>query len=415
MTSPQASRERGEHPPRVQHVAMAIGLLAGLAFGLLAAGTGNETLLAIATGVRPLGTLFVNALQMVVIPLVAAVLFLGVAGLGDLGRLGRLGGCAIGFVWASTVIAIAIGMSTTRAALILFPASAPDQLQDTAVPEIPGFVDFLLRLVPSNPFAAAADGALLPLIVFTVLFAAAAGRLPPERRELLVGLARSISDALIVLVYWVLALAPIGLFALAAPITAGTGWGVLRSLAVFVVAVAIGLLLFVALVYLPALRLLAGRSPLAFLRGSVATVTVGFSTTSSVATLPVMLEDARALGISEQVEDLVLPLAAALNRAGSALFQGSAVVLLAALSGVELGLGQWLAAGLGVFFAAMTVAPVPSASVMTLAPALQAAGVPLAGLALLLGIDRFPDMLRSATNVLGHLVTAAVVDRKTGS
>jgi Na+/H+-dicarboxylate symporter len=392
---------------------MAIGLLAGLAFGLLAAVSDNPTLLAIARGVAPIGTLFVSALQMVVVPLVAAVLFLGVAGLGDLRRLGRLGGWALGFIWASTAIAIVIGLATTRTALALFPPAAPAELLETAVPEIPGFVDFILRLIPRNPFAAAAEGALLPLIVFTVLFAAAVGSLSPVRREPLVGLARSIADALIVLVYWVLKAAPLGLFALAAPITAGTGWDVLRSLAVFVVAVAVGLLVFVVVVYLPALRLLAGRAPLGFVRGSLGTVTVGFSTTSSVATLPVMLEDARALGISEQVEDLVLPLAAALNRAGSALFQGSAVVLLAALSGVQLGPGQWLGAALGVFFAAMTVAPVPSASVITLAPALQAAGVPLAGLGLLLGIDRLPDMLRSAVNVLGHLVTAAVVDGRT--
>lgn len=393
---------------------MAVGLFAGLAFGLLAAGSGNETLSSLATGVRPVGSLFLNALQMVVIPLVVAVLFLGVAGLGDLGRLGKLGAWAIGFVWASTAIAIVIGMATTRGALTLFPATAPADLQEAAAPEIPGFVDFLLRLVPRNPFAAASDGALLPLIVFTVLFAAAAGVLPAERRRPLLDLARSISDALIVLVHWVLKLAPIGLFALAAPITAGTGWSVLRSLAVFVIAVVVGLVLFVSAVYLPALRLLASRSPPGFLRGAFGTVTVGFSTTSSVATLPVMFEDARALDVSEEVQDLVLPLAAALNRAGSALFQGSAVVLLAALSDVDMGPGQWLGAGLAVFFAAMTVAPVPSASVMTLAPALQTAGVPLAGLGLLLGIDRFPDMFRSATNVLGHLVTAAVVDDRAG-
>lgn len=409
MTDP-TDRAAVRPPGRIPHVAMAVGLFAGLAFGLLAASTGNDALLALALGVKPLGTLFVNALQMVVLPLVVAVLFLGVAGLGDLRRLGRLGGRALGFVWLSTAAAIAIGMLTTRAALALFPASAPAELRDAAVPEIPGLVDFFLRLIPKNPFAAAADGALLPLIVFTVLFAAAAGSLPAERRAPLLGLARSMSDALIVLVYWVLKLAPVGLFALAAPITASTGWSVLRSLAVFVLAVVVGLAIFVAAVYLPALRLLAGRSAPGFLRGALGSMTVGFSTTSSVASLPVMLQDARTLGISEDALDLALPLAAALNRAGSALYQGSAVVLLAALSGIELGAGRSLGAALAVFFAAMTVAPVPSASVMTLAPALQTAGIPLAGLGLLLGIDRFPDMFRSAVNVLGHLVTAAVVD-----
>jgi proton glutamate symport protein len=400
--------------PRVRHAAMAIGLLAGLGFGLLAAATGNPLLQEVARGLQPIGTLFVRALQMVVIPLVAAVLFLGVAGLGDLRKLGRLGAWALGFIWASTAIAVLIGMATMRAALAIAPAAPPEELQAAPVPEIPGLVDFLLRLIPANPFAAASEGALLPLIVFTVLFAAAAGSLAPARREPLLALARATSEALIVLVYWILAAAPIGLFALAAPITASTGWSVLRSLAVFVAAVAVGLALFVALVYLPALRLLARRAPLRFVRGSLGSITMGFSTTSSVASLPVMLEEARAHGIDEAVEHLVIPLAASLNRAGSSLFQGAAVVLLAALSDVAIAPGQWLGAALAVFFAAMTVAPVPSASVMTLAPALTAAGVPLAGLGLLLGIDRLPDMLRSATNVFGHLVTAAVVDGRTG-
>ncbi|HVS15891.1 MAG TPA: dicarboxylate/amino acid:cation symporter [Thermoanaerobaculia bacterium] len=416
MTAPTATTEPSPPAPapRVHHVAMALGLLAGLGFGLLAAATGSPLLQEVAQGIQPLGTLFVRALQMVVIPLVVAVLFLGVAGLGDVRRLGRLGGWALGFVWASTAIAIVLGMATMRAALAVAPVRPPADLQAAPVPEIPGFVDFLLRLVPANPFAAASEGALLPLIVFTVLFAAAAASLAPARRQPLLALARATSDALIALVYWILRLAPVGLFALAAPITASTGWDVLRSLAVFVVGVVVGLALFVGLVYLPALRLLASRSPWRFVRGSLGSITMGFSTTSSVASLPVLLQEARAHGIDEAVEDLVIPLAVSLNRAGSALFQGAAVVLLAALSGVALAPGQWLGAGVAVFLAAMTVAPVPSASVMTLAPALTAAGVPLAGLGLLLGIDRFPDMFRSATNVFGHLVTAAVVDGRTG-
>jgi len=135
---------------------------------------------------------------------------------------------------------------------------------------------------------------------------------------------------------------------------------------------------------------------------------MGFTTTSSVATLPVMLRDAPALGVSRRVADLVIPLAASLNRAGSGLFQGASVVFLAWLYGVQVPPAAWAGAVVACFLAASTVAPVPSSSIMTLAPALSAVGVPLGGLGLLLGVDRIPDMFRSGTNMVGHMAAAVI-------
>jgi Na+/H+-dicarboxylate symporter len=393
-------------------VAIAVGLLAGLAFGLLASATGSPFLLRVAEDVAPIGTAFVNLVRMVVIPLVAATLFTGVAALGNPRRLGRLGGATLLFFWASSFIAIGIGMILMRGALALAPITAQAPPAGATTQELPGAVDFLVGLIPSNPFAAAAEGALLPLIVFTVLFAAAAGTLPNEYKAPLMTLAEAVTAALIKLVHWVLLTAPVGVFALAAPVTARSGWAMLQSLAVFVVAVAVGLVIFVGAVYLPAVRII-GRVPVgAFLRACVGPWAIAASTTSSAATLPAMMEAAaERLGVSRVVAGLVLSLGASLNRAGSALFQGAAIVFLAALFDVRIPPAGVGAAVLATFLVSLTVTGVPSASVVTLAPALDSVGVPLAGLAVLFGVDRLPDMLRTAVNVTGTIAAATVVER----
>lgn len=395
----------------MKNFAITIGLVLGLAFGLLASATQSPLLLALADAVTPIGTAFVNLVKVVVVPLVATTLFVGVATLGDLRRLGRLGGLALAFFWGTTFIAILIGMGIMAAALPLAGGvTAPQPTVDVAAPELPGLVDFLLGLIPSNVFQAAVEGALLPLMVFTVLFGAAAGMLPRAEKQGLLDLATSVTKALVTLVHWILWTAPVGVFALSAPVTAETGFGMFRSLGVFVLAVAVGLFLFVAAVYMPAVRFLSRVAPAKFFQASLETVPIAFSTTSSAATLPALFEAAeRTLGIPNTVTSLVLPLGASLNRAGSALFQGSAIVFLAHLYGVNLPPSAIFGAVFATFLVALTVAAVPSASIMSLPPALVTVGIPLDGLGLLLGIDRIPDMLRTSVNVTGHMTAAAVL------
>lgn len=396
----------------MSHILILVGLIAGLALGLIASLTGSPALVAFAEGVAPLGEAFMRAIQMVVVPLVAVMVFVGVARIGKPRALGRLGGASLAFFWLTTIPAILIGMGVMSLALgFAPPVSVPGEGADIA-PELPGVVDFLVGLIPRNPFEAAAEGALLPIIVFTVLFGAATATLPEERQRPLLAIGESASDALIKLVHWVLWIAPIGVFGLAAPVTARTGLAMLQNLGIFIVAVVVGLFLFMAFVLLPAVRYL-GRMPVGrFLKGTVGTFTMGFGTTSSAATLPVMFEEADELELSRDVANLVLPLAASLNRPGSALFQGAAVVFLASVYGVPIGAGAVAGAVLATFLAAMTVAPVPSASVLTMAPALDAVGIPLAGLGIVLGIDRIPDMFRSATNVTAHMAATVVVEER---
>ena len=399
----------------VNHLATAIGLVLGIVAGLLAAVTGIPLLDGLIAVAAPFGTLFINAIRMVAIPLVITTIFVGVAGLGSPGTVGRLGGSAVAFFWGTTIAAIVIGIVLMQLVLGFWPVTVQVGAAGEALPEIPGLLDFFLGLIPANPFAAASDDALLPLIVFTVLVAVAAGALSGDRRGRLIRLAEDVSAMFVKLIEWILWTAPVGVFGLTAPVIAELGFGLLASLLVFVATVVAGLFVFMALFYLPLVRFVGGKGVAKFASGVVGTYTIGFSTTSSVASLPVMFEDADNLGVSPTVSSLVLSLGAAINRAGSALFQAAAVVLLAALSGIPLSAATLAGAGMVGFLVAMSVAPVPSASIVTLAPILEAAGVPVTGLGILLGIDRIPDMFRSATNITGHVACAVVVEGVAGA
>lgn len=391
--------------------AIAIGLGAGLGVGLAASATQWEPLVRGASAVAPVGAMFVQLIRMVVIPLVVSTVFVGVARIGDPRRLGRTGTHTLAFFWSTTLVAIVVGMGAMQLFLPLAPAAAPPSIDAPPTARIPGVGEFLVSLVPPNPVAAAADGSLLPLIVFTVAMGGSTSALAPAARDRLVAIAETVGDAMIQLVHWFLIVAPVGVFALAASVTATAGWDVLKGLAVFIVAVLAGLVVFYGAVYVVLARTLGGVAPARYLRACVAPVALAMSTTSSAASLPALFESAEALGLSRQVSGFVLSLGAAINRAGSALFQGAAIVFLASRYDVALSLPALGGALLTTFLMSQTVASVPSAGVMTLAPALTALGIPLGGMALLLGVDRIPDMARTATQVTGHLAAAIIVDR----
>jgi Na+/H+-dicarboxylate symporter len=404
---------------------MGVGLVAGLVLGLLAAGLANRGypgLADVLRELRPVGSLFINLLSMVVIPLVATALFAGIAKLGDLRTVGRLVVRTLTFFWATAMAAIVLGFLVGS---LLLPRSAVTPEQQAALraasgadagfiqraaENMPTGVQFLVQLVPANPFKAAADGNLLPVIVFVTICGVAAATLPLEKRQPLTDIADAVTEVLIRVIHWVLLVAPIGIFALVASIVAQFGMNLLVAMLWFVLAVILGVLLFIAAVYLPSVALIARRSPLRFLRAAFPSLLMGFSTTSSMATLPTMLDAADTdLQIPRPVSGFVLPIAASLNRGGSAVFQAIAVVFIARLYGIPFGIGEMLAAGAAVFLASLTVASVPSAGVISLLPAFQSTGLPIAGLTILIGLDRLPDMFRTMTNVTGHLTSAVVV------
>jgi Na+/H+-dicarboxylate symporter len=401
---------------------MALGLAAGLGLGLAAAATQSPPLFAVARWLRPLGTLFLNLLSMVVIPLVATALFAGVAGLGDLRRVGRLGARTLGFFWGTTLAAIVIGFIVAALLLPLAPTTPDQQLAlrqaaaaDSgavrhAAEQMTTGARFIVDLIPSNPVRAAVDGNLLPLIVFITIFAVAAAALPDEKRHALTDLADVATQALIRIVRWVLLLAPVGIFAIVASSVALFGMSLIEAMLVFILTVIAGLAVLIAVVYLPAVALVARLGAGRYLRAIRASLLMAFSTTSSLATLPMMIDAAETdLRIPRTVSSFALPLGASIGRAGSALFQAVAVLFVARLYGVSLGLGDMFQAGAAVFLASLTVASVPSASIVSLVPAFTATGLPLSGLQLLLGLDRLPDMFRTMTNVFGTLTAATVV------
>ena len=404
---------------------MGIGLILGLLVGLAAwflARHGYPGLADFTVGLRPLGTLFISLLSMVVIPLVAAALFAGIAKLGDLRTVGRLLGRALAFFWATALAAIVIGFLVAWA---LLPRSFMSPEQQTALraaagtdvsviqraaETIPTGLQFIVQLVPANPFKAAADGNLLPVIVFVTIFGVAAAALPVEKRAPLTTIADSVTETLIRIIHWVLWFAPVGIFALVAPLVAQFGGPLLLAMGRFIIAVIVGVFVFIAAVYLPCVTAIARLAPLRFLRAAYPSMLMGFSATSSMAALPTMLDAADTeLQVPRPVAGFVLPLAATINRGGSAVFQAIAVVFIARLYGIPFGFGEMLAAGAAVFFSSLTVASVPSASVISLFPSFQSTGLPIAGLSILLGLDRIPDMFRTMTNVTGHLTSAVVV------
>ncbi|HEX9705560.1 MAG TPA: dicarboxylate/amino acid:cation symporter [Gemmatimonadales bacterium] len=409
-------------------------ILLGLAFGILAglaAKLGGMRWLADALiFIEPVGTVFIRLITMIVIPLVVASLLIGTASLGSIRRLGRLGGRTIGYYLGTTALAVTMGLLVSN---VIAPGARIDpatrdrlaaELQGEAAGRLaiaestPALRDVLVNVVPPNPVRAAADFDLLPLIVFTVIFGAAVGLLAGERKRAVVTFFEGINEASGTVIGWVMMIAPYAVFALLGAVVARFGLDVLRSLLVYALTVVLGLALHGLGTLALLVRFAARLNPVLFYRRIAAAPLVAFSTSSSNATLPVTMETAeRRLGISREVKSFVLPLGATINMDGTALYQAVAVMFIAQLYGVSLDLGQQLIIVLTATLASIGAAGVPSAGLITLIVVLNSVGLggqAQAGIALILGVDRILDMLRTAVNVTGDLSCAAFIARTEG-
>lgn len=407
-----------------------IGLVLGVAVGLLANLLGLEWLQTGLDWIEPIGTLFIRLITMIVVPLVVSSLLVGTASLGDIRKLGRIGGKTIAYYMMTTAVAVTIGLvlsnlvrpgsridPATRDRLSSeFAAQAAGAVQTAA--EKPTVTETLLGMVPTNPIGAAAEGQLLPLIVFTIIFGAAVSLIADERKRVLLTFFDAVNDAVMVVIDWVMKLAPYAVFALIASVVASFGIDLLRSLLIYALTVVAGLLLHVFGVYALLIRFLARLSPLQFYRRIAKVQLVAFSTSSSNATLPVTMETAEEhLGISKEVSSFVLPLGATVNMDGTALYQAVAVMFIAQIYGVELDLMAQATIVLTATLASIGTAGVPSAGIIMLILVLQSIGMGAhtqAGIALILGVDRILDMLRTAVNVTGDLTAASFVARSEG-
>lgn len=413
---------------------ISLGLILGIAVGAAVNLTGQSGSFLWVEMIRPpldfVGNAFIKAITMIVIPLVVASLMIGVTSLGDVRKLGRIGGKTVGYYLVTTAIAITIGLllavavkpgsrisPESRDALARdFSAEARERVAVAA--DKPEIWDVLLDMIPSNPVAAAAQGNLLPLIVFVVIFGGAVTLLAPERRGAILGLFAAVNDASMIIIDWIMRLAPYAVFALIASVISRFGLDVLESLAIYSGVVVLGLILHAVGTYGTLVTVLARMSPLDFFRRIRKVPLIAFSTSSSNATLPVTMKSAEHdLGVSNGVASFVLPLGATINMDGTALYQGVATVFIAQVYGVDLGMAELLTIVLTATLASIGAAGVPSAGIITLILVLQSVGLAdqaAAGIALILGVDRILDMLRTAVNVTGDLSAAAFVARSEG-
>lgn len=407
-----------------------IGLVLGAVLGLGANLLELEWLIAILTGIEPIGTAFIRLITMVVVPLVAASLLIGTASLGDLRKLGRIGGKTVSYYLITTAVAVTIGIGMSnliRPGSRIDPATrdslsaAFEEQAGRAVElaaEKPSIVETLLNMIPTNPIQAAANMDLLPLIVFTILFGAALTLVAEDRKRAVLNVAEGVNETVMVLIDWIMKLAPYAVFALIAAVVARFGLDLLRSLIFYALAVVGGLLLHAAITYGSVLRFLVGMNPATFLRRIIEAPLVAFSTSSSNATLPVTMEVAEEkLGVSNSVASFVCPLGATINMDGTALYQAVATMFIAQIYGVPLTIGDQLTVVLTATLASIGAAGVPSAGIIILILVLNSVGLgghAAAGIALILGIDRILDMLRTAVNVTGDLTAASFVARTEG-
>jgi Na+/H+-dicarboxylate symporter len=401
-------------------VALGAGIAAGIALSLVDAGVSR----AIVAVVEPFGTLFVNAIRMTVVPLVVSSLIVGVASTEDRAMLARVGGRGI------LVFVLLLTLSGGLAALVTPPLMANLQLDPAAVAQvrasspsassiaagaasIQGPAAWLVSLVPSNAIAAAADGAMLPLIIFALALGLALGAVEASARNEVVLFFRAITESMLTLVRWLLVVAPLGVFALALPLVARLGLGAVSALAVYVILVSVAAIGLIVFVLVPAATL-AGRVPAReFIRAALPAQAVAFSSRSSLAALPAMIDSARTrLGMSDEITGFFLPFATAMFRIAAPFSMTAGAVFVARLYGITLSPAQLGTVLLTAVLTSFSAPGIPGGSIIVMVPVLTSIGLPIEGLGILLGVDTIPDIFRTTANVTGQLTAATIVARR---
>ncbi len=393
-----------------------VALIAGLALGIAVVSSGSATAARAVSWIEPLGTLWVNAIRMTIIPLIVSSLLVAVAAAG--GRaVGRLGVRAfVIFVALLSLVALVTTLLAPPlfARLVVDPAAAQSiRAAATAVdrPELPTFVGWLVSLVPANPIRAAADGAMLPLIVFTLTFALALGRLAEETRGAVVLFFQGVADAMTVVVQWVLAAAPLGVFALAVGLATRLGAGVVGAVAFYLAAHSALIVVAIALVYV-VVAAFGGVSPLRFARAALPAQIVAATTRSSMAALPSAFTAAeQALGLPRAVTSFALPLAVSVFRLNQAVSWVAMALFASKLYGVPLGTEQVVSLAVTSVLMSFSVPGIPSGSLFVVAPFFAAVGIPPESVGVLIALDLVPDLFKTPLNVTGHIASVALLAR----
>lgn len=400
-----------------------IALGAGIAAGIALTRVDPAVARAVVAVVEPFGTLFVNAIRMTVVPLVVSSLIVGVASTDDRAMLARVGGRGL------VVFVVLLTLSAALAALVAPPLVARVQLDPAAVAQvraaspsagsvaagaaaIQGPAAWFVSLVPTNAISAAVDGAMLPLIVFALALGLALGTVEFTGRAEVVTFFRAISESMLVLVRWILVVAPVGVFALALPLVTRLGLAAVGALAVYVVLVSVAAIGLIIVVLIPAATLVGGVSVRQFMRAALPAQAVAFSSRSSLAALPALIDSARTrLGMSDEITGFFLPFATAMFRVAAPFSLTAGAVFLSRLYGTNLTAAQLGTVVITAVITSFSVPGIPGGSIIVMVPVLTSIGLPIEGLGILLGVDTIPDIFRTTANVTGQLAAATIVAR----
>ncbi len=407
------------------HWKIIIGMVLGVLYGLLAVKLG---LVEFTDGwIKPWGTIFINLLKLIAVPLILASLIKGVSSLSDVSKLSRIGGKTIGVYLMTTLIAVSFGLILVNVVQPgksfseekrnelkeQYASSAALKIESAENVKGEGPLQFLVDIVPNNFIQAAGDNKnMLQVIFFALLFGIAMVMLPKEKTSTVKSFFDGINDIVLQIVDLIMLAAPYGVFALIAGLVVDFGGSseLFKALGIYSLTVVIGLLLMITLIYPLILRLFTDLKYLDFFKGIAPAQMLAFSTSSSAATLPVTMERCEDhLGVSEEVSSFVLPLGATINMDGTSLYQSVAAVFIAQAFGYDLDLGQQMTIVLTATLASIGSAAVPGAGMVMLVIVLSSIGIDPEGIALIFAVDRILDMLRTVVNVTGDATVATVV------
>jgi len=375
----------------------------------------------IAVWIKWIGDIFIRLLNMIAVPLVLASLIVGAASLGDIKKFARIGTKTLVFYITTTAFAITIGLVLANVIHPgdMMPQATKDRLLSVYQGDITekleselGFDigDFLVNIVPRNPFNAIANSEMLQIVFFAVMLGMILTMISKEKSEPVIKFFDGLSETMIRLVDVVMLIAPIGVFALISSTVAEFGFDILQTLFWYAITVLLGLTLHTFGVYAFIVRFFSKVKVIDFFRQIRRTQVVAFTTSSSAATLPVNMEVCQEnLGVSKSITSFVLPIGATINMDGTALYQGVAAVFIAQVFGMDLTLGQQLTIILTAVLASIGTAPVPGVGIIMLVIILRSVGIPQIGIALIIGIDRILDMCRTVTNVTGDAAVTVSV------
>ncbi len=385
-----------------------------------------EKVKSIGVWLKPIGDIFVRLLNMIAVPLVLASLIVGAASLTDLKHIAKIGGKTMGFYALTAVIAITIGLLCVNFIQPghIMDQSAKDRLLDTYQDDAKtrieqnvsmNIVDFIVNIVPKNPFKAIADGDFLQIVFFAILTGVFLMQIPKAKSEPVINFFSGISDAMIVLVEKIMIIAPYAVFTLIAATVAEFGFSILKTLLWYSITVVLGLLILTFIVYPLLLKIFTKIKIKDFFKSQRPVLAVAFSTSSSAATLPITMDVCeKRLGVPNKIASFVLPLGTTVNMDGTALYQAVATVFIAQVFGFELNLTQQLTIVLTAALAAVGTAPVPGVGLLMLIVVLKSVGVPEEGIALIIGVDRFLDMCRTVPNVLADSLACVIIASSEG-